>query len=62
MDAADTRKVIEFADRYAAVGAPLLLGRLEQSTDLALPGLYVMADILADIVTETAARSSDLSF
>ena len=61
-DVADTRKVIDLANRYAEAGAPLLLERLEQSTDLALPRLYVVADILADIVTETTVRSPDLSF
>jgi hypothetical protein len=59
---ADARKVIDLANRYAEVGAPLLLERLEQSTDLALPKLYVVADIFGDIAVKTAAHSSDFSF
>jgi hypothetical protein len=61
-DVSDTRKIIDLANRYAEAGAPLLLDRLEQSADLALPRLYVVADILAQLVAETAARSSDRSF
>jgi hypothetical protein len=58
----DTRKVIDLANRYAEAGAPLLLDRLEQSADLALPRLYVVADILSRLVTETTAERSDRSF
>jgi hypothetical protein len=61
-DIADTRKIIDLANRYAEAGAPVLLDRLEQSTDLALPRLYVVADILGDIATKTAERESDSSF
>ncbi len=61
-DVSDTRKIIDLANRYAEVGAPLLLDRLEQSSDLALPRLYVVADILARLVADTAARGSDRSF
>jgi len=61
-DVSDTRKVIDLANRYAEAGAPLLLDRLEQSADLALPRLYVVADILGELVTETAAQRSDRSF
>jgi hypothetical protein len=61
-DLADTKKIIDLANRYAEVGAPVLLDHLEQSSDLALPRLYVVADILAGLVTETRERSSDRSF
>jgi len=61
-DVSDTRKIIDLANRYAEAGAPLLLDRLEESADLALPRLYVVADILARLVTETALQSSDRSF
>lgn len=61
-DVSDPRKVIDLANRYAEAGGPLLLDRLEQSADLALPRLYVVADILAGLVTETASKRSDRSF
>jgi hypothetical protein len=61
-DVSDTRKIIDLANRYAEAGAPLLLDRLEQGADLALPRLYVVADILAGLVTETALQNSDRSF
>lgn len=62
LDVTDTRKIVDLANRYAEVGAPLLLDCLEDSADLALPRLYVVADILAGIVTERAAQKSDRSF
>jgi hypothetical protein len=61
-DVADSRRIIDLANRYAEAGAPLLLDCLEENADLALPRLYVVADILAGIVTERAAQKSDRSF
>lgn len=61
-DVADTRKIIDLANRYAEAGAPLLLEGLEQRADLALPRLYVIANILDGLVTEAVARRSDRSF
>lgn len=61
-DVTDTRKVINLANRYAEAGAPLLLDRLEQSTNLALPRLYVVADILSELVSEAAAQRLDRTF
>lgn len=61
-DALDTRKVIDLANRYAEAGAPLLLDRLEGSADLALPKLYVVAEILTELVTNTTAQRSGRSF
>lgn len=61
-DVGDTRRVIDLANRYAEAGAALLLDRLEQSADLALPRLYVVADILSGIVNEAAGRASERSF
>jgi hypothetical protein len=61
-DLQDTRKVIDLANRYAEAGAPLLLDRLEQSADLALPRLYVVADLLSVVIKETTSLRSDRSF
>jgi hypothetical protein len=61
-DMVDTRKVIDLANRYAEAGAPLLLDALEQGTDLALPRLYLVADILSDLVTSAASEREGLSF
>ena len=61
-DVVDARKIIDLANRYAEAGAPLLLDRLERRSDLALPRLYVIADILASLITEAAERGSDRSF
>jgi hypothetical protein len=58
----DTHKVIDLANRYAEVGAPLLLDKLEQSTDLALPRLYVVADILAEVMGAITRLHSEWSF
>lgn len=61
-DVTDTRKIIDLANRYAESGAPLLLDRLEQSADLALPRLYVITDMLGELVRETVVQKSDRSF
>ena len=61
-DTRDTRKVIDLANRYAEAGAPLLLDRLEEDTDLALPRLYLVAELLSLLVTESAAERSDRAF
>lgn len=61
-DVLNTRKVINLANRYAEAGAPLLLERLEQSIDLALPRLYLVGEILSELVTEGAAQRSDRTF
>jgi hypothetical protein len=61
-DVSNTRKVIDLANRYAEAGAPLLLERLEQSVDLALPRLYLVADLLAGLVTEAVVQRPDRAF
>jgi len=61
-DVTDTRKVIALANGYAEAGAPLLLDFLEQSTDLALPRLYLVADIMSGLVTEAAAQRANRTF
>lgn len=61
-DVLETRKVIDLANRYAEAGAPLLLDRLEESADLALPKLYVVAEILTGLVTNTTAQRPGRSF
>jgi hypothetical protein len=61
-DITDTRKIIDLANRYAEAGASFLLDRLEQSVDLALPRLYVVAEILGTLVTGIAEQRSERSF
>lgn len=61
-DVSNTRKVVDLANRYAEAGAPLLLERLEHSVDLALPRLYLVADIFTELVTEAAAQRLDRTF
>jgi len=58
----NTRKVIDLANRYAEAGAPLLLERLEESVELALPRLYVVAEILSSLVAEGAAQRPERAF
>jgi hypothetical protein len=61
-DTRDTRKVIDLANRYAEAGAPLLLDRLEEDTDLALPRLYLVAELLSGLVTDFTTERSDRTF
>lgn len=61
-DVSDTRKIIALANAYAEAGAPLLLDALEQGTDLALPRLYLVAEILSGLVTEATAERADRTF
>lgn len=61
-DIADTRRLIDLANRYAEAGASSLLDRLEQSADLALPRLYVVADVLERRVTDAAAERQERTF
>jgi hypothetical protein len=58
----DTRKIIDLANRYAEAGAPLLLDALEERADLALPKLYVVADMLAQLVRDAISTRGDRSF
>ena len=61
-EATNTRRVIELANRYAEAGAPLLLDALDQGTDLALPRLYVVADLFSGLVSEAAAEREGVTF
>lgn len=61
-DVTDTRKVIELANRYAEAGAPLLLDRLEQQTDLALPRLYLVAELFSDLVSSAVSDREGKTF
>ena len=58
----DTRRVIDLANRYAEAGAPLLLDTLEQATDLALPRLYLVAELLSGIVSDAASERENSTF
>ncbi len=58
----DTRKIIDLANRYAEAGAPLLLDALEERADLALPKLYVVADMLAQRVHDATSNRAGRSF
>jgi hypothetical protein len=61
-DVLDTKKVIDLANRYAEAGASLLLDRLDQRVELALPRLYLVADVLAGLVAEGMEQYSDRTF
>lgn len=61
-DVRDTRKVIDLANRYAEAGAPALLDALEPQTDLALPRLYVVAELFSALVNSAAAERKDRTY
>ncbi|MGI5273328.1 hypothetical protein ACQEUU_29555 [Nonomuraea sp. CA-218870] len=61
-DASDVRKVIDLANRYAEVGAPALLEVLREQDNLAMPKLYVAADIFSLVVEENSHEYRGLVF
>lgn len=61
-DVTDTRKIIALANGYAEAGASILLEFLEDKTDLALPRLYLVADIMSELVVEAAEGQAQRTF
>ncbi|WP_248960907.1 hypothetical protein [Sphaerisporangium perillae] len=58
----DVRKVVDLANRYAEVGAPLLFERLSEQEDLAVPKLYLAAEIMSEVIAENIDEYSDRTY
>ncbi|MFD8527147.1 hypothetical protein ACFV0L_07010 [Streptosporangium canum] len=61
-DISDVRKIIDLANRYAEVGSPLLLDRLSEYDDFALPRLYLAADVMTAVIEDGSEKYSGRVF